>query len=112
MTTGMRSDPTVVCNWVKTLWIIEQHDEANPVSVKQIRQELGLSDSFVRKIVRDLVGEGHPIASDHRGYWMMQSKKEMQAYFNRMLQIQVALTKRIADTYRGIMAGESKEVQQ
>ena len=69
------------------------------VPVKYLATWLNIHPSTVRKYVVELVREGYPIASDSKGYWIMQSKKEMQEYLNKLQKVQVALSERIADAY-------------
>ena len=58
-------------------------------------------DTFpkTRKVVRELIDEGHCIGSNHHGYYIMQSGKEVQSYLNSLLRRQIAISNRIAAVY-------------
>jgi chromosome segregation and condensation protein ScpB len=78
----------------------------SPITAKTLARQAGIDETDdtcpkTRKLIRDLIRDGHCIGSENTGYKLMQTGKEVQEYLNSLLQRQIALSKRIADVYHG-----------
>jgi hypothetical protein len=93
----------------RVLKAIKQATETYPVSSATLARKSNpySGDAYApthpgtRKIIRELVKEGNPIASNGKGYFYIRSGKQLQRYLNSLLQRQTALADRISDTYYG-----------
>lgn len=84
---------------------IKQASQKSPITARTLnpyafRVSSDTADTAaVRKIIRELIAEGNPIASDAGGYFYIRSAKQCQAYLNRLLRQQAAVSGRIHDIY-------------
>jgi hypothetical protein len=81
-------------------------NRTSPITAKRLSVQAGIDETDdtcpkTRKLIRDLIRDGHCIGSDRTGYKLMQTGQEVQEYLNSLLQRQIALSKRIADVYHG-----------
>jgi hypothetical protein len=58
----------------------------------------------VRGLVKDLIDDGYVIGSTSRGYALLKTGKEVQAYLNSLLKRQMGISNRIAAVYKSAMA--------
>jgi len=67
----------------------------------QVGRLVETNDSYpmTRKLIRELINEGHCIGSNRDGYYLMFNGKEVQSYLNSLLQRQIAISKRIEAVY-------------
>lgn len=75
-----------------------------------LADQIGIPESAdscpnTRGIIRDLIDDGYPIGSNARGYKLLTSGKDVQAYLNNLLQRQMAISRRIQAIYDGAKLG-------
>ncbi|NIT59167.1 MAG: hypothetical protein GWN00_23975 [Aliifodinibius sp.] len=82
---------------------IKSASEKRPVSAKTLKMlttgRNGHDTADTRRIIRELIKDGHPIASNTYGYFYIRSPKQCQRYLNRLLKQQTRMSERISDTY-------------
>jgi len=76
----------------------------SPMPVKKITEILGIKDTAgcprTRKLILQAMKELNvPIGSNNFGYYLIRNKQEMQVYLNKLMKLQIALSKRIEITY-------------
>jgi hypothetical protein len=80
------------------------HD--NPMPVRDIAEIIGINESepscsrtrgLILKAINDISA---PIGSNRNGYYLINTKHEMQRYLNDLLNRQIAISKRIEAVYK------------
>lgn len=84
--------------------VLKDTTQAEPMPVKRITEILGIKDTAgcprTRKLILQAMKELNvPIGSTNLGYYLIRSEKEMQEYLNKLMKLQIALSKRIEITY-------------
>jgi hypothetical protein len=83
---------------------IKGASEKQPVTAKELTTLITgrspVNDTAdTRRLIRDLIADGNPIASNTYGYFYIRSAKQCQRYLNRLLRQQTMISNRISDTY-------------
>jgi len=78
----------------------------NPMPVRDIAEIIGMDESHpscprTRGLIKKAIDDFHaPYGSNNKGYYLIRNKHEMQRYMNRLLDLQIAVSKRIESVYR------------
>jgi hypothetical protein len=77
---------------------------ATPLKAYQVAAAVGLIESDktypqTREYIKEIIADGTPIGSCSKGFFLIQTAKEMQAYLNSLMKRQIALSKRITNLY-------------
>ena len=75
-----------------------------PITVKSIAMRALIDEHNdtcpkTRKIIRQLIDDGHCIGSTKDGYTLMSTGKEIQEYLNSLLKRQIGISRRIQAVY-------------
>ena len=90
--------------------LLKSSTEARPITARQLsnqcsRYEDGTAPQ-TRGLIRELISEGYPIASNRKGYYMIRSGKQMQKYMNDLAGRIAGISQRIHDVYTAYIGGK------